>query len=308
MLRKIAINQTRIVKSKRFQSYDADLTVIGSGPGGYVAAIKAAQLGFNTVCIEKDSTLGGTCLNVGCIPSKALLQASHDFASVKKNKIPGLKINGSIEHDHEAMMKAKNTAVTQLTGGIAHLFKKNGIKRMEGFGSINGPNSVNVTKSDGSTDIVKSKYIMIATGSEVTPFPGIEINEKNIVSSTGALALEKVPKRMVVIGAGVIGLELGSVYSRLGSEVTCVEFLGSIGGVGIDAEVSKNFERILKKQGMKMKLNTKVMTASENADGTIKVQVEGVKNGKTEEIECDVLLVSIGRRPFTENLGLDIWN
>jgi len=224
MLRKIT-NRQIYITPKRFGSYDADLTVIGSGPGGYVAAIKAAQLGFNTVCIEKDATLGGTCLNVGCIPSKALLQASHDFHSVKKGKIPGLKIVGEIEHDHEAMMKAKSTAVSQLTGGIAHLFKKNGIKRMEGFGSINGPNSVNVTKADGSTDIVKSKYIMIATGSEVTPFPGIKINEKNIVSSTGALALEKVPKRMVVIGAGVIGLELGSVYSRLGSEVTCVEFL-----------------------------------------------------------------------------------
>jgi len=291
-------------QSVRAASIDADLTVIGAGPGGYVAAIKAAQLGFKTVNVEKDATLGGTCLNVGCIPSKALLQASHDFHKVAHNEIPGLEVS-DFKLDLSKMLAAKDKAVKGLTGGVAHLFKKNKIERVEGFGTITGPNTVSVAKNDGSTDTINTKYIMIATGSEVTPFPGITINEKNIVSSTGALALEQVPKKMIVIGAGVIGLELGSVWSRLGSEVTAVEFLGSIGGMGIDAETSKTFERVLKKQGMKFKLNTKVMGATENTDGTISVTVEGAKNGKQETLECDTLLVCIGRRPFTDKLGLE---
>jgi len=288
----------------RAASYEADLTVIGAGPGGYVAAIKAAQLGFKTVNVEKSPTLGGTCLNVGCIPSKALLQASHDFHNIPN--IPGLKIEGEVKLDLGEMMAAKNKAVSGLTGGVAHLFKKNKIERVEGWGEITGPNTVVAKDENGNvTDTINSKYIMIATGSEVTPFPGIEINEKNIVSSTGALEIPEVPKDMIVIGAGVIGLELGSVWGRLGANVTAVEFLGSIGGVGIDAEVSKQFERTLKKQGMKFKLNTKVMSAKELPNGRIAVEVEGVKNGKTETMECDNLLVCIGRRPYTQGLGLE---
>lgn len=296
---------SRLAKNAaRTATYEADLTVIGAGPGGYVAAIKAAQLGFKTVNVEKDPTLGGTCLNVGCIPSKALLQASHDFHKVAHNEIPGLKTD-NVQLDLSAMLGAKEKAVSGLTGGVAHLFKKNGIERVEGFGTITGPNQVSVKGSNGEDHTINSKYIMLATGSEVTPFPGIEINERNIVSSTGALSLKEVPKKMIVIGAGVIGLELGSVWSRLGAEVTAVEFLGTIGGMGIDNEVSKGFEKILKKQGMKFKLNTKVMSATENADGTITVEVEGAKNGKKETMDCDVLLVCIGRRPFTQNLGLE---
>merc|ERR1711881_543256 len=237
-----------------------------------MGAIKAAQLGFKTACVEKDSTLGGTCPNVGCIPSKALLQSSHDFRKVQHGGIPGLEVEG-LKLNWGAMMKQKETAVSQLTGGIAHLFKANGITRVDGWGSMDGPNTVKVAKSDGSgTDTINTKFTILATGSEVTPFPGIEVNEENIVSSTGALSLKEVPKKMIVIGAGVIGLELGSVWSRLGAEVTAVEFLGDIGGMGIDKEVSKNFEKVLKKQGMKFKLNTKVLSANENSDGTISVE------------------------------------
>lgn len=291
--------------AKRTATHEADLTVIGGGPGGYVAAIKAAQLGFKTVCVEKEPTLGGTCLNVGCIPSKALLQSSHDYHRVLHNDIPGLEVE-NVKLNLSKMMNQKSTAVKQLTGGIKHLFKQNGINHINGWGTITGPNELKVALSDGSGhDTINSKHILIATGSEVTPFPGITINEKNIVSSTGALSLEKVPEKMIVIGAGVIGLELGSVWSRLGAEVTAVEFLNSIGGVGIDAEVSKNFQKVLKKQGMKFKLGTKVMSADDHGDGRITVNVENVKSGKAEALECDALLVCIGRRPFTNNLGLE---
>src|SRR6218665_2672784 len=241
---------------------DADLVVIGGGPGGYVAAIKAAQLGMKTVCIEKRETLGGTCLNVGCIPSKALLHNSHYYHMLHNNE---LKSRG-IEYDNvrlniEALMNEKLSAVKGLTSGIAQLFKKNKVTHIEGFGKITGANQVTVTKKDNSTEVVNAKNIIIATGSEVTPFPGIEIDEKTIVSSTGALSLERVPEKMVVIGGGVIGLELGSVWSRLGAEVTVVEFMGAIGGAGIDGEISKRFQQILAKQGLKFKLNTKVLGA-----------------------------------------------
>ena len=185
----------------RTATHEADLTVIGGGPGGYVAAIKAAQLGFKTVCVEKEPTLGGTCLNVGCIPSKALLQSSHDYHKVIHNEIPGLEVEGA-KLNLSKMMNQKSTAVKQLTGGIKHLFKQNGITHVNGWGTITGPNELKVALSDGSgQDTINSKHILIATGSEVTPFPGITINEKNIVSSTGALSLEKVPEKMIVIGA-----------------------------------------------------------------------------------------------------------
>lgn len=296
-----------VVSQKRRYAKEADndLVVIGSGPGGYVAAIKAAQLGMKTVCVEKNETLGGTCLNVGCIPSKALLNNSHLYhmAVGKDLKNRGIEFE-SVKLNLEQMMSQKTKAVKALTGGIAHLFKQNKVTHVSGFGKISGPNEVTVIKSDGSEEKISTKNILIATGSEVTPFPGIEINEKNVVSSTGALSLEKVPGKMVVIGAGVIGVELGSVWHRLGADVTCVEFLGHIGGMGIDMDVSKNFQRILQKQGLKFKLDTKVTGASING-GNIKVALEGVKNQKKEEIDCDTLLVCIGRRPFTKGIGLE---
>ncbi|XP_074798558.1 dihydrolipoyl dehydrogenase, mitochondrial isoform X2 [Natator depressus] len=256
---------------------DTDITVIGSGPGGYVAAIKAAQLGFKTVCVEKNETLGGTCLNVGCIPSKALLNNSHlyhlahgkDFAS------RGIEITG-IHLNLEKMMEQKSGAVKSLTGGIAHLFKQNKVIHVPGFGKITGKNQVTVSKEDGSTQVINTKNILIATGSEVAPFPGITIDEDTIVSSTGALSLKQVPEKMVVIGAGVIGVELGSVWQRLGADVTAVEFLGHVGGMGIDMEISKNFQRILQKQGLKFKLNTKVTGATKRPDGKIDVSIYAI--------------------------------
>lgn len=282
-----------------------DLVVIGSGPGGYVAAIKAAQLGMKTACVEKNPTLGGTCLNVGCIPSKALLHNSHYYHMAHSNELNNRGIIfDNVRLDLGALMKQKTNAVTSLTNGIAMLFKQNKVDRLEGFGRITGPNQVTVQKNDGSSDQINAKNILIATGSEVTPFPGIEVDEKSIVSSTGALSLERVPEKLIVIGAGVIGLELGSVWSRLGSQVTAVEFMGTIGGVGIDNEVSKTFQRILTKQGMKFKLNTKVLKA-DKVDGKIVVEVEDVKSQKKETMDCDTLLVCVGRRPYTKNLGLE---
>ncbi|XP_048863287.1 LOW QUALITY PROTEIN: dihydrolipoyl dehydrogenase, mitochondrial [Brienomyrus brachyistius] len=285
---------------------DADVTVVGSGPGGYVAAIKAAQLGFKTVCVEKNATLGGTCLNVGCIPSKALLNNSYLYhlAHGKDFESRGIEISG-ITLNLEKMMLQKSGAVKALTGGIAHLFKQNKVTHVNGFGKITGKNQVTAAIGDGTEQVINTKNILIATGSEVTPFPGIEIDEETIVSSTGALSLTKVPEKLIVIGAGVIGVELGSVWQRLGSQVTAVEFLGHVGGMGIDMEISKNFQRILQKQGMKFKLSTKVMGAAKRPDGQIDVTMEAAAGGKSETLTCDVLLVCIGRRPFTQNLGLE---
>jgi len=281
---------------------DADLVVIGSGPGGYVAAIKAAQLGLKTVCVEKNATLGGTCLNVGCIPSKALLNNSHYYHMAKHDFASrGIKVT-DVELDLPSMMKAKETSVKQLTGGIAGLFKKNKITHVSGHGKITGPNEVTALKADGTEEKIQAKNILIATGSEVTPFPGIDINEENVVSSTGALSLSKVPESMIVIGAGVIGLELGSVWSRLGTSVTCVEFLGHVGGMGIDMEISKSTQKILAKQGLKFMLNTKVTNAVNNGS-SVSVTVEDKKGEKV--LDCESLLVCIGRRPYTNNLGLE---
>lgn len=282
-----------------------DLVVIGSGPGGYVAAIKAAQLGMRTACVEKNPTLGGTCLNVGCIPSKALLHNSHYYHMAHSNELKNRGIHfDNVRLDLPALMKQKTTAVSSLVNGIATLFKQNKVDRFDGFGRITGKNQVTVKKSDGSEETISTKNILIATGSEVTPFPGIEVDEKTIVSSTGALNLERVPEKMIVIGAGVIGLELGSVWSRLGSQVTAVEFMSGIGGQGIDLEISKAFQRILQKQGLKFKLNTKVLNANK-VDGKIHVEVEDVKNNKKETLDCNVLLVCVGRRPFTKGIGLE---
>ncbi|XP_011179049.1 dihydrolipoyl dehydrogenase, mitochondrial [Zeugodacus cucurbitae] len=291
----------------RFYSstHEADLVVIGSGPGGYVAAIKAAQLGLKTVSVEKNPTLGGTCLNVGCIPSKALLNNSHYYHMAHSGDLANRGINcGSVSLDLDKLMQQKVSAVKALTGGIAQLFKKNKVTQLTGFGSIVNPNQVQVKKDDGSVETVNTKNIMIATGSEVTPFPGIEIDEEVIVSSTGALSLKQVPQKMVVIGAGVIGLELGSVWSRLGAEVTAVEFMETIGGAGIDIEVSKTFQKVLTKQGLKFLLGTKVL-AAQRSGNNVTVSVENAKSGEKQDISCDALLVSVGRRPYTEGLGLE---
>lgn len=281
-----------------------DVVVVGGGPGGYVAAIKAAQLGLKTACIEKRGALGGTCLNVGCIPSKAMLNNSHLYHQAKHDfKSRGI-IAENVTVDLGAMLKAKNGSVTALTKGIEGLFKKNKVDYIKGHGAFAEPGAISVQLNDGGETRIEGKNIIIATGSEVTPFPGIEIDEKQIVSSTGALELQQVPKKMTVIGGGVIGLEMASVWSRLGAEVTVVEFLGAIGGAGIDAEVAKKFQSILQKQGIKFKLNTKVIGAEKKGE-TVALNVEAAKGGKEEQLESDVVLVAIGRRPVTRGLNLE---
>ena len=297
-----ALGTTRAVAAEEY-----DVAVVGGGPGGYVAAIKAAQLNLKTVCIEKRGTLGGTCLNVGCIPSKSLLNNSHLYHQAQHDfEARGINVEG-LSFDLEKMLGAKENSVKTLTGGIEMLFKGNGVDYVKGHGKLTSPSSVEVDLIEGGTEAISAKKIILATGSSVTPFPGgaIEIDEETIVSSTGALSLKKVPERMVVIGGGVIGLELGSVWGRLGADVTAVEFLGNIGGAGIDIDVAKKFQRVLKKQGMNFKLNTKVTGAIKQDDGSYKVQLEDVKKGKTSELDADVILVAVGRRPNTQGLGLE---
>ncbi|KJE96833.1 dihydrolipoyl dehydrogenase [Capsaspora owczarzaki ATCC 30864] len=283
---------------------ELDLVVIGGGPGGYVAAIKAGQLGLKTACVEKRGALGGTCLNVGCIPSKALLNNSHYYHMAQHDFANRGIVVENVKLDLPKLMAAKDKAVTGLTGGVEMLLKKNKVDYVKGHGKITGAQEVTVDLLGGGSQVLKAKRILIATGSEVTPFPGIAIDEQTIVSSTGALALKAVPKKMIVIGGGVIGLELGSVWSRLGAEVTVVEFLGGIGGAGIDGEVAKNFQRVLTKQGLNFKLNTKVTGATKQANGSVKVNVESADGSVKETLDADVLLVAIGRRPYTNNLGL----
>ncbi|KAH9922400.1 dihydrolipoyl dehydrogenase [Fomitopsis serialis] len=283
-----------------------DCVVIGSGPGGYVAAIKAAQLGLKTACIEKRETLGGTCLNVGCIPSKAMLNNSHIYHQTQHDiQRRGIDVSG-VSLNLPVMLKAKEDAVFSLTRGIETLFKMNKVDWVKGSASFISPNKISVQLNDGGETEIDAKNVIIATGSDVAPFPGgnIEIDEEQIVSSTGALSLKEVPKKLVVIGGGVIGLELGSVWSRLGAEVTVVEFLGGIGGAGIDEEIAKQFQRILAKQGIKFMLNTKV-TSAEKRDGKVYIQTEGAKGGQEATVDADVVLVSVGRVPVTASLGLD---
>jgi dihydrolipoyl dehydrogenase len=280
-----------------------DLVVIGGGPGGYVAAIRAAQLGLRTACVEKRGALGGTCLNVGCIPSKALLQSSEKFEeAAHEMKLHGVDV-GSVKLNLKAMMDRKTKVVGDLTKGIEFLFKKNKVDYVKGTGRIAKPGTVAVTLVDGSESTLETKNILIATGSESTPIPGVEIDEKKIVTSTGALELNKVPEHFVVIGGGYIGLEMGSVWRRLGSKVTVVEFLDRI-TPGMDGEVSKNFQRILAKQGMEFRLKTKVTGAKAGKDG-VTLTVAPAGGGDSEDIQCDVVLVSVGRRPYTAGLGLD---
>ncbi|OJJ12730.1 dihydrolipoyl dehydrogenase [Alphaproteobacteria bacterium AO1-B] len=280
-----------------------DLVVIGTGPGGYVCAIKAAQLGLKTAVVEKEATLGGTCLNIGCIPSKALLHASEMFheAGHGFEKL-GIKV-AKPKLDLPGMMKHKSDVVDANVSGISFLMKKNKIDVHTGMGKILGAGKVEVTDSDGKASVIETKNIVIATGSDVMPLPGVEIDEKQIVSSTGALDLEKVPGKMIVVGGGVIGLELGSVWNRLGAEVTVVEFMPKILGP-MDGDISKNFQRILKKQGMAFKLSSKVTGVEKKGKG-LAVSVEPAAGGDAEVLEADIVLVAIGRRAYTEGLGLD---
>ena len=281
-----------------------DVVVIGAGPGGYVAAIKAAQLGLKTAIVEKRNTLGGTCLNVGCIPSKALLYASEIFASAQHGfEALGVSVSKP-KLDLAGMMAHKQKTVDGNTSGVAFLMKKNKIDTVYGTARILGAGKVEVAAKDGSKQTLETKNIIIATGSDVAGIPGmkIDIDEKVIVSSTGALSLSKVPQRLVVVGAGVIGSELGSVWSRLGAKVTVVEFLDKVLGP-MDGEVSKQFQKLMEKQGIEYKLGAKVTGVEKTAAGA-KVTFEPVKGGSAETLEADIVLVATGRRPYTEGLGL----
>jgi dihydrolipoamide dehydrogenase len=275
-----------------------DVIVIGAGPGGYVCAIRCAQLGLKTACVEKRGTLGGTCLNVGCIPSKALLSASEKYEEAEKH-FAGMGINVSgVKLDLKAMMKFKDGVVEANTKGVEFLFKKNKIDWLKGEGSISAPGKVKV-----GNDTYEAKHIVIATGSDVATLPGLTIDEKRIVSSTGALVLDSVPKNLAVIGGGVIGLEMGAVWNRLGSKVTVIEYLDRI-LPGMDMEVASTAQKILKKQGIDFKLGRKVLEAKPSKSG-VTVSVQPAKGGDTETIEADIVLVAVGRRPYTANLTLD---
>jgi dihydrolipoamide dehydrogenase len=280
-----------------------DVAVIGGGPGGYVAAIAAAQAGMRTVCIESRDTLGGTCLNVGCIPSKTLLhwseryhEAEHDFA---KN---GIKV-GKLELDLKAMLANKTKVVDTFTAGIGFLFKKNKVDHLVGKGTLTGANAIDIALNDGGNTSIAAKNIIIATGSVPADIPNVTVDEKRIVSSTGALEFTSVPKSLVIIGGGYIGLELGSVWRRLGSEVTVVEFLDRLVPT-MDSELAKQYSRLLKKQGFTFKLGTKVSEAKATAKG-VTLTLEPAAGGKAEKMTADAVLVSVGRKPFTEGLGLE---
>jgi dihydrolipoamide dehydrogenase len=279
-----------------------DVVIIGGGPGGYNAAIRAGQLGLKAAVIEKRGVLGGTCLNVGCIPSKALLHASEMFELASKD-FAGIGIEVAPNLNLDQMLKQKQDSVTALTKGVEFLMKKNKVDYLKGAGRIAGPGKVVVKADDGSETTLEAKNIVIATGSEPTPLPGVTVDQKQIVDSTGALALESVPKRLVVIGAGIIGLELGSVWRRLGAEVTVVEFLDRT-IPGADGEVAAAFQKALTKQGMTFRLSTKVTGATVGKKG-VTLTVEPVAGGAAETLEADVVLVAVGRRPYTEGLGLE---
>jgi dihydrolipoamide dehydrogenase len=280
-----------------------DVIVIGTGPGGYECAIRAAQLGLKTGVVEKNATFGGTCLNIGCIPSKALLHASELYEEAGENfgKM-GIKV-GKPAVDLAAMLKYKQGNVDANVNGVAFLFKKNKIDAFHGTGRITAPGKIEVKADDGKTQIVETKNIIIATGSDVARLNGIAIDEKRVVSSTGALDLTQVPQKLVVVGAGIIGMELGSVWRRLGAQVTVVEFLDHI-LPGIDGEVARTFHRLQQKQGIEFKLSSKV-AGVDTSGKTLKVKVEPAAGGATETLEADILLVAIGRVPYTDGLGLE---
>ena len=278
-----------------------DLVVIGGGPGGYVCAIRASQLGLKTACIESRGALGGTCLNVGCIPSKSLLNLSENFHKAKKDfNYQGIEIEG-LKLNIEKMMSNKNKSVQVLTKGVEFLFKKNKVTYIKGKGVLFSKNDIVVYENNNKTKY-KAKNIVIATGSSVASLPGIEIDENNVISSTGALSLNKVPKKLAVIGGGYIGLEMGSVWSRLGSEVTVIEYLDHI-TPGMDREISNEFKKILSKQGINFKMSSKVNNVQSTNSG-VSINYTDLKNSKEETIEFDKVLVSVGRKPYTEGLNL----
>jgi len=280
-----------------------DVVIIGGGPGGYVAAIKAGQLGMKVTCVEKRGTLGGTCLNVGCIPSKALLHASHMYHDAEHVfQDHGINVEG-LSYDWDKVMEAKGKAVSGLTMGVEGLLKKNKVTYVKGEGTITAAGEVSVALLDGGTEKISTKNIIIATGSEPSTIPGVEIDEETIVSSTGALKLPSVPKKLVLIGGGVIGLEMGSVYARMGAEVTCVEFLDKILPTE-DNEISKTFMNTLKKQGFSFKLKHAVKSVEKTANGLV-VTAENMKKGEEVTLDADIVLVATGRRPNTDNLGLE---
>ena len=282
--------------SEKFQA-----VVIGGGPGGYVCAIRLAQLGLKTACIESRGSLGGTCLNIGCIPSKSLLNLSEEFHKVKSLANKGIEV-GEVKLNLDKMMKSKDKAVTVLTKGVEFLLKKNKVTYFKGHGSFKSKNEILIKDDKNKETIIQTEKTVIATGSVPVSLPGIEIDEKTIVSSTGALKLEKVPKKMVVVGGGYIGLEMGSVWSRLGAEVQVVEFLDHI-TPGMDKEISSEFMKILKKQGMKFNMQNKVETIKKNAVGAVVSTVD--KDGNKNNFECDVVLISVGRKPNTDGLNLE---
>jgi len=291
----------KIVFTIVIMSENYEVVVIGGGPGGYVCAIRCAQLGIKTACIESRGSLGGTCLNVGCIPSKSLLNLSDNFAKAKNNFSNAGIETGRITLNLLKMMKAKEKSVTMLTKGVEFLFKKNKVTYIKGKASLKSNNEI-IVKTDTTNKVYTAKKIVISTGSVTTNLPGIKIDEQKIVSSTGALSLNKVPKKMVVIGGGYIGLEMGSVWSRLGSEVLVVEYLDHI-IPGMDMEISKEFYKILQKQGIKFLLETKVEEVrKKNNQLTLSLST---KNGKKNELECDIVLVAVGRRANTEGLNLE---
>lgn len=312
MFKSIATSTSQLAKSNKlgFRNFaaaaskgDYDLVVIGGGPGGYVAAIKAGQMGMKVACVEMRGSLGGTCLNVGCIPSKALLNASHHYHAAEHDfKKMGIDTTG-LSVNWPQMMKSKEKAVTGLTKGIEGLFKKNKVTYVVGKGKITDKGQVTCDLNAGGQQVLSTKNILIATGSEPSTLKGIDVDEESIVTSTGALSLKKVPKSMIVIGGGVIGLEMGSVYSRLGSKVTVVEFLDRI-TPGIDAEIAKSFMGSLKKQKFEFKMSTKCTKAEKTATG-VNLTVEPSAGGPSEVLTADVVLVATGRRPYTVGLGLE---
>ena len=279
-----------------------DVVIIGSGPGGYVSAIRCAQLGFKTAIIEKYSTLGGTCLNVGCIPSKALLASSHHYSEISHFAEHGIEVSGEVKVNLEKMIARKQAVVDQTSGGVKFLMDKNKITVLEGLGSFVDATHVAVTKADGTSETVEAKNIIIATGSKPSSLPFIKIDKERIITSTEALKLKEVPKHLVIIGGGVIGIELGQVYLRLGAQVSVVEFMDRI-IPGMDASLSKELTKVLKKQGMKFYVSHKVKAVERKGD-SVMVQAENVK-GETITLEGDYSLVSVGRRPYTDGLNAD---
>ena len=279
-----------------------DVVIIGSGPGGYVSAIRCAQLGFKTAIIEKYNSLGGTCLNVGCIPSKALLSSSHHYAEIKHFSDHGIEVSGDVKINLEKMIARKQAVVDQTAGGVNYLMDKNKITVFKGLGSFVDATHIAIAKEDGTSETIEAKHTIIATGSKPSSLPFIKIDKERIITSTEALALKEVPKHLVIIGGGVIGIELGQVYLRLGSQVSVVEFMDRI-IPGMDGALSKELTKVLKKQGMKFYVSHKVKSVERNGDAVV-VQAENAK-GETITLEGDYSLVSVGRRPYTDGLNAD---